>query len=1066
MNLIRHSIQRPTAVIAAVIMAVLFGLVALQTIPIQLAPDVSRPVISVSTNWPGAAPAEVEREILNPQEEALKGLQGLENIEGAAQDGRARVTLEFSIDQDMDKALLLVANRLDRVTGYPEEAGEPTLDTAGSEDNPIAWFRVVLADGSKRPIHTFGKIAEDLIQERLERVPGVGGVNIYGGSEQEMRVIVDPARMAQYGLTVPAVVDRLRAANASISGGDVEEGKRRYIVRTEGEFETPEQVAAVVLRTGQDPETGRIARVTVGDIGDVEFGYSKPTATIRANGRPAMGMSVTREIGANVIETMAGISAAVDELNEGPLPAVGMEIEQVYDETVYINSAIDLVIKNIWIGGLLAVAILLLFLRSGRATLVVALAIPVSVVASFVAMAMLGRSLNVVSLAGIAFAVGMVVDAAIVVLENIYRLRQQGRPAVKAAHDGASQVWGAILVSALTTVMVFIPIMAMKLEVGQLFRDIAVAISVAVVLSLIVSITVIPALAQRLLRRSVGGAGAGIRLPVIDHFGRAFMAGLMGLTRAVVRFKLLALFIVALVTSVTMAGTWYFLPPLEYLPEGNRNFVFGIILPPPGYNLETTTGIAQRVEDAVRPHWASETGPESAEGEPPKMGSFFFVALRSRTIMGANSVDPLRTKELIPIIRQPVFSEPGTFAVVRQPSIFGRGIGGTRSVDLDVAGGDLETILGVAQRTFGMVSTAMPREAGNQVRPRPGLELGAPEIRVLPDPLRLADNGVSARELGLTVDAFNDGLRVAEITVGGERINLMLMGPEDNVTETQGIAALPVVTRSGAILPASSLSSVVITAGPTEIRHMERSRTVTLQVTPAPAVALSDALRVLQTEVIDPLYEEGLPPGVKLRMSGTADKLAATWTEMKFDLLIALAIVYLVMAVLFESFFYPFIIVLSVPLATAGGVMGLQILGLYHFQALDMLTVLGFVILIGIVVNNAILLVHQTLYQIREEGMAYGDSIVEATRNRVRPIFMSTLTSVFGMLPLVLFPGAGSEIYRGLGSVVVGGLSLSALLTLTIIPPLLSLFLGVLEGSRSREAIGEDSPIDLPKAAE
>ncbi|MCK4867701.1 MAG: efflux RND transporter permease subunit, partial [Alphaproteobacteria bacterium] len=582
MNLIRHSIQRPTAVMAAVIMAVLFGLVALKTIPIQLAPDVSRPVIRISTNWPGAAPAEVEREILNPQEDALKGLEGLASMEGAAQDGRARVTLEFSVDQDMDKALLLVANRLDRVTGYPDEAGEPILDTAGSEDNPIAWFRVVLAEDSQRSIHTYGKIAEDLIQERLERVPGVGGVNIYGGSKQEMRVIVDPARMAQYGLTVSTVVDRLRAANASISGGDVEEGKRRYIVRTEGQFATPEHVAAVVLRAGQDPETGRVARVTVGDIGKVEFGYSKPTATIRANGRPAMGMAVTREIGANVIETMDGIRNAVDELNQGPLPSVGLEIEQVYDETVYINSAIDLVIQNIWIGGLLAVVILLVFLRSGRATLVIALAIPVSVVASFVAMAMLGRSLNVVSLAGIAFAVGMVVDAAIVVLENIYRLRQQGRPAAQAAHDGAKQVWGAILVSALTTVMVFIPIMVMELEVGQLFRDIAVAISVAVVLSLIVSVTVIPALAQRLLRRSVSAPGAGIKLPIIDQIAHAFMAVLMGLTRAVVRFKLLALFIVGLVTSVTAAGTWYFVPPLEYLPEGNRNFVFGFILPPPG----------------------------------------------------------------------------------------------------------------------------------------------------------------------------------------------------------------------------------------------------------------------------------------------------------------------------------------------------------------------------------------------------------------------------------------------------------------------------------------------------
>ncbi len=1066
MDLIRFAIQRPIAVMAAVIMAVLFGLVALKTIPIQLAPDVSRPVISITTNWPGAAPAEVEREILNPQEEAMKGLEGLQNMEGSAEDGRARLTLEFSVEQDMDKALLLVANRLDRVGGYPDEAGEPTLDTAGSEDNPIAWFRIVRLPGNEQPIHTFGKIVEDLIQERMERVTGIGGVNVYGGSKPQMRITVDPARMAQYGLTISELLGQLRAANASISGGTVDEGKRRYVVRTEGEFETVEQVAAVVLRTLRDPATGRIARVTLGDIADVTLDYEKRQSFLRANGRQAMGMAVTREVGANVIETMEGLRQTVRELNEGPLPQAGLQIEQVYDETIYISSAIDLVTQNIWVGGLLAVAILMLFLRSGRATLVVALAIPVSVVASFVAMAFMGRSLNVVSLAGIAFAVGMVVDAAIVVLENIYRLRQQGKPTLKAAYEGAKQVWGAILVSALTTVMVFIPIMVMKLDVGQLFRDIAVAISVAVVLSLIVSVTVIPALAQRLLSHEVAEPGAGIRLPGFDHFAHFFMTGLMALTKGVVRVKKLAVLIVVLVTSVCVWGTWYYIPPLEYLPDGNTNFVFGFIQLPPGYNLDTTLEVAERVESATRKHWASETGPESAPGEPPKMDSFFFVTFRSRTIMGASSVDPSRAKDLIPLIRKPVFSEPGAFPFVRQRSIFGRGIGGSRAIDLDIAGGDLATILDVAQDAFGRVGKTMPREQGAQVRPRPGLELGAPEIRVLPDPVRLADNGVSARELGLTVDAFNDGLRVAEITVGGERIDLMLMGPEGNVTATQGIAALPVVTRAGDILPVGSLADVVVTSGPTEIRHIERSRTVTLQITPPPEMALGDALDLLQSDVVAPLYEQGLPPGVKLRLSGTADKLAATWTEMKFDLLIALAIVYLVMAVLLESFFYPLIIVLSVPLATAGGVMGLRILGLYHFQALDMLTLLGFVILIGIVVNNAILLVHQTLYQIREEGMAYGDSIIEATRNRVRPIFMSTLTSVFGMLPLVLFPGAGSEIYRGLGSVVVGGLSLSAILTLTLIPPLLSLFLGILEGNRSQDAGGSDEETTLPKAAE
>ena len=1066
MNLIRTAIDRPVAVMAAVILAVLFGLVALNTIPIQLTPDLRRPVIQISTNWGGAAPAEVEREVINRQEEALKGLEGLKRMVARARDGNGEITLEFVVGQNMDKALLLVANRLDRVNGYPAEANEPTLRTSGADDNSIAWFRLTRMAGNTAPIHTFGDFATDVIKERMERVFGVGRVDVYGGGEREMRIVVDPAKMARYRLTVPQIVDRLRAANASITGGDVEEGKRRYTVRTDNEFKTPDQVKAVLLRSTDSGD--RIGRVTVGDIAEVRFDHKDPIARIRTTGVEAIALSVKRETGANVIETMQGLREAVAELQISVLPHAGLEIEQLYDETVYINSSIDLVIQNIWVGGTLAVVILLIFLRSGRATLVIALAIPVSVIASFVAMAALGRSVNVVSLAGIAFAVGMVVDAAIVVLENIYRLREQGIPAKEAAFRGAQQVWGAILVSALTTVMVFIPILIMQLDVGQLFRDIAVAISVAVILSLIVSVTVIPTLSQRLLGHAVQAKGGGLPLPVIDHFGRWFVSMATSFSRAVVRNKLAGIGIVVGLTVITGAATWKYLPKLEYLPKGNRNLIIGYIVPPPGYNLETTSGIAQGLEEAVRPLWASETGPESKLGEPPKMQLFFFVTFRELTIVGARAVDGRRVGELIPVLSRPVFREPGTFGSMSQRSIFGRGVRGARSIDLDISGPDLQAVIDVALRAVGHISQSLPRSQGNQLRPRPGLELGAPEVRIIPDPTRLADNGVSARDLGDTVDAFNDGLRVLELTAGSDRMDLMLAGPEGFVKETQGIGSLPIVTQSGAIVPLRSLAEVLVTSGPTSIRHVERERTVTLELKPTESMALGEALETLQKEVVNRLRGEGLPSGVRIRFSGAADKMVETWNEMRIDLLMALIIVFLVMAVLFESFLYPFIIMLSVPLATAGGVAGLVLLNKFHAtilpngsvigaQHLDMLTLLGFVILIGIVVNNAILMVHQTLYHIREEGMAHDEAIVEATRNRIRPIFMSTLTSVIGMLPLVLFPGAGSEIYRGLGSVVIGGLSLSALLTLAIVPPLLGLFVGVLEKRRSETTLDSET---------
>jgi len=1025
---------------AAVLMTIMFGLIALQVIPIQLIPDVRKPVITVRTVWPGAAPAEIEREIVNRQEEVLRGLEGLEEMTSRSEDGRSTITLEFSVSQNMDRALLLVSNRLDRVNGYPSEADEPSLDTAGSEDNPIAWIVLKKTDAkNQRLIQTYGDYVEDVIQDRIERVAGVSRVNVFGGSERELVLSVDPARLSRYGLTVPQVVDILRAANSSVSAGDVEEGKRRYVVRTEGEIKTPEQVRQVVLRSIKDPSSGRVSRVTVGDIGEVEFGYKEVAATIRHLGEQALAMNAVRETGANVIETMKGIKIAVAELNEGPLKQEKLHLTQVYDETVYIDSAIELVQQNIYIGGALAAMILLIFLRSARATLIISLAIPVSVVGSFVAMAAMGRSINVISLAGIAFAVGMVVDAAIVVLENIYRLRQEGKSRREAAYQGAQQVWGAVLVLALTTVMVFIPLLVMDLEVGQLFRDIAVAISVAVTLSLIVAITVIPALSNRLFKESFEDTSKTIRLPGIDQFGRFFVAFTIGSTRRVVESKILSLASVATICGIAGLASWAFLPKLEYLPEGNRNLVLGILMPPPGYNLATTTGIANDVEGAARPLWASVTGPEAEPGQPPKIENFFFVARRGTTFVGASAVQGERAAELIPVLRSEVFKEPGTFGFVTQPSLFGRSIGSGRSIDLNVSGPDLEKVLEVALQATGRIVRALPPQEGNQFRPKPGLELGAPEVRVTPDQLRLSDNGVSARELGATVDAFNDGLRIAEVTVGGKRVDLTLKGTQGKITSTQGIENLPIVTRSGNILPVSSVADVVVTSGPTEIRHHERQRTVTLEVRPRQSLPLEAAMEVLQAEVIEPLRKAGLPPGVHMEMSGTADKLTETWDAMVLELLVAVAIVYLVMAVLFESFIYPFVILFSVPLATAGGVGGLAVLNTFSHQPLDMLTLLGFVILVGIVVNNAILLVHQTLYHQREESMVLVEAILEATRNRIRPIFMSTLTSIFGMLPLVLFPGAGSELYRGLGSVVVGGLFLSAVLTLGILPPLLSL---------------------------
>lgn len=1054
MDIIRFAIDRPVAVIAAVIMAVLFGLIAITRIPIQLAPDVRKPIVVITTNWPGAAPSEVEREIINPQEEALRGLDGLEVMTSRARTGEAEVTLEFGIGTDMGQSLLLVSNRLDRVGDYPDEAGEPTLDTSGSDDSPIAWVLLTAREGNTRSMPTYGDFVEDVIKDRIERIEGVSAVNVFGGVTRELQVVVDPRRLARFDLTVPEVIRILRSENISLSAGDVEEGKRRYVVRAEGNLNTVEAIEEVVLRSGIG--TGGAGRVRVRDVAEVDFNFQDPNSSLRFRGEPGLAFNIVREPGANVIETMAAVQQVLAELAEGPVADAGLNMRQAYDETIYINGAIDLVTQNIWIGGALAAIVLLAFLRSPRATLVVSLAIPVSIVATFVAMAATGRTLNVISLAGIAFAVGMIVDAAIVVLENIYRLREQGKNRREAAYTGARQVWGAILVSALTTVLVFVPILIMQLEAGQLFRDIAVAISVSVLLSLVVAVTVIPALASRLLKR---GEQKKIGIWGLDHLARGFHAMVMSYVRMTVRFRTLGLLMVAVIAGGAAIATVTFLPRLEYLPEGNRNLVFGLIIPPPGYNLETTQTIAQRIESVARPLWEAAPATETEDGTPT-IENFFFVARPGASFVGASAVDGTRAGDLIPVLSRPIFAEPGTFGFMTQPSLFGRGVGGGRTIELNISGQDLDDILSVAGQAAGTISRLLPRSEGHQFRPIPGLELGAPEVRLIPDRLRLADAGLTGSDLALTVDAFNDGLRIAEITVGAERINLMLKGDPGLQLQkrTQDIGNYPVVTPSGQIVPVSALADVVVTAGPTEIRHRDRLRTVTLEVRPSDALPLEAAVELLETEVVSVLEEQGLPSGVRVSVSGTADQLSQTWQAIQINLAVALIIVFLVMAILFESFLLPLVIMISVPVAAAGGVGGLALLNTFQTQPLDMLTLLGFVILIGIVVNNAILIVHQTLYHLREEGMAPVDAIEEATRNRIRPIFMSTLTSVFGMLPLVIFPGEGSELYRGLGAVVVGGLSMSAFLTLLTVPPLLRLC--VRAPSQDDEAVLTQKPAE------
>jgi HAE1 family hydrophobic/amphiphilic exporter-1 len=1039
MGIIRLAIDQPITVAVGVLLLTLFGALALGLVPVQLTPNVDRPQAQVMTLWPGASALEVEREIVDEQEKQLKGLDGLLKLESTSSEGMGDIIMEFPVGTDVDSILLRVNNRLQMVPAYPPDADKPLIFSTHPAFGASAWFGLSAQPGNDVDMDTLKDWVEDEILPRFERVSGVAQAQVFGGRERQMQVIVDPKALAARMLTLTDVADALAAENQDYSAGEFDEGKRRYTVRTAGDYRSAADVENVIVTL----ENG--APVYVRDIAEVRLGFEKRRIFVRQRGVPGLAFSVSREAGSNALDVMGGVRAAAEEIRRDLTGPRGLRMDLVFDETEYIDASIGLVRSNIFIGGALAVMVLLIFLRSLSGTGIVALSIPISVVATFLVMAISGRSINVISLAGLAFAVGMVVDNCIVVLENIFRHRQMGKKRKKAALDGATEVWGAVLASTLTTVAVFLPVISVEDEAGQLFRDIAIAISAAVLLSLATAMTVIPTLTARILGR--GAANDDRAASLLHRADRALglfarlPEALAALTVWLGRGALRRVAVVVGLTALSLGGSWLLMPRAEYLPTGNSNYVQGFLIPPPGYNVEELLRIAHHVEDHLRPYWEVEPGSPEAEAlAGGGIGEFFFVAWGQTTFMGARANDGSRARELQDVLQESLNGIVGAYGIASQASIFARSMGESRVVFVDLRGPDLEELVAAGGALMGTITTTIP---GLQARPLTTIDLGNPELRLVPDRRRMADVGLTNRELGFTMNALVDGAKVSDYRIEGREIDLVLKASEEVVKHGQELAAIPITTSSGQMITVGSVTDIVEIGGPVAISHIERQRAVRIAAIPPEELPLERAMELIREDVIAPARESGLiPESMTAHLSGTADDLTRTRDALMGNFLLALAVTYLLMAALFQSWLYPLVIMFSVPLAMLGGFLGLRLVNaVVAYQAMDILTMLGFVILIGIVVNNAILIVHQCLNMMRREGRAYTDALPEAVRIRVRPIFMSTLTSIFGMLPLVLFPGSGSELYRGLGSVVIGGLALSTVFTLLVVPSLFSLTL-------------------------
>jgi len=984
MNAIKFSIEKPVTVIVGVILVILFGLIGLSRMPYQLSPTVIEPEITVTTSWSGATPYEVEREIIEEQEKVLKGIPGLTEMESASFNSQGTVTLRFNIGTDVDDALLRVSNKLDEVPSYPENVDKPIITATGAATSPVVWMVLKTIGDSQQSPYRYLTYFENNIRQYLERTEGVADLFVGGGTEKEMHIIVQPENLAAYGLTISELIEILRAENINISAGVMGVGRRDYRIRAIAEFKSADDIKNIVIRsTGQQ-------RIRVSDLATVKFGYQKLAAATLHMGQEGIAIGVKPEPGANILDLTDRLQEVVNRLNNEKLAAENIKLQWVYDQRPYIRGAIKLVRQNIFIGGTLAIIVLLIFLRNFVSTIVVATAIPISIIGTFTFMNLMGRNLNVVSLAGIAFAVGMLIDSAIVVLENIDRHCNMGKPVYQATYDGAREVWGAILASTLTTIAVFLPVIFMEEEAGQLFRDIAIAVTSAVLLSLFVSVSVIPMLAKHLFEMTGDKKSCQTHFHEVGNIGTRLVTGMMAVVKMATKNWIAQTATILTFSTISVFGAWLMLPKAEYLPQGNRNLVINILIPPPGLSVEERKAIGEHIYRFNQPYFGRDYNGF------PGIKDMFYVGAEQIMLFGAISTHEQRAGELLPLFRRTILSIPGMLGVSIQAGVFQTSLGRGRTIEVNIRGDDINRIVQAAGAMFGAIKKEIPEA---QIRPVPSLELLFPEARLIPLRDRIKAVGMTAREFGIVLDVLMDGRDIGDFKQEGQKkIDMVLKASEEDITTPEKLYHSMIAIPGGQIVPISSLSELDRTTGITQIRHLERQRTITLEVTPPFSIPLQEAMEIINAQVIIPMAGQGMLQGTDVGQSGVADKLTETRQTLQWDFILAAVIAYLLMAALFSNFIYPLVIMFTLPLAAVGGLLGLKLVNWFIApQPFDILTMLGFVILIGVVVNNAILIVHQALNNIRFNGMPYRQAVLESTRTRLRPIYMSATTSICGM---------------------------------------------------------------------
>ena len=1013
MKLVEVATRRRVAISMAAVTLVLFGLISLQDLKVNLLPDLSYPTVTVRTEYRGAAPEEIETLLTRPVEEAVGVVKNVQSVKSVSRAGQSDVILEFAWGTNMDRAGLEVREKLE-VLQLPLESSRPLLLRFNPATDPIMRFGLVAENSEEASLKSLRRFADEEIKKLLEPVEGVAAVKISGGLEDEIQIEIDQQKMAQLKLSLDMLSKRLAAENVNVSAGRLEQGSQRYLVRTINQFASVEEIGGLIVAPGENRP------VYLRDIAQIRAGYSEREAIIRMNGQEAVEIALYKEGDANTVSVAQGVTERLKSLVQDLPP--GMTIEKVDDQSIFIERAISEVVNAAILGGLLAVLVIFLFLRNIWYTLTIAISIPVSIVATFFLMGQAGISLNIMSLGGIALATGLLVDNAIVVLENISRYRAQGEGLVNAAIKGASEVGGAVIAATLTTIAVFLPLAFVEGVAGQLFRDQALTVTFALAISLAIAVTLIPMMAsasgQKLSAETATGRGK--RSAPVDRFGHWFS----GRYSRTLEWALNHRFVTLATASVLLALSVLVLSSVgtELVPQLDQGRFNVTLEAAPGTPLEETDRIAGELQ-------------RMAAGDA-SVGMIYGVAGSGNRI-DANPTESGENIARMLVVMNPAASGQDQRGVIRDLRASAMDIPGLdanfsspellsfdKPLEIEIQGYDLDSLRAASDEVLRRL-----RQSDRFADVESSLERGHPEIQIFFDQERAAALGLTVKEISDQVVGKIRGQVATRFSWRDRKIDLLVRLSEDERQSIAAVRELIINPQSEHPVPLSAVAEIRIAEGPAEIRRGDQERMALVQANLANG-DLGSAVDEAETLLAD----MQLPYGLSMSITGQSEEMEASFKSLLFALGLAIFLVYLVMASQFESLLHPFVILFSIPLAAIGVALALWLTG----TSLSVIVFIGLIMLAGIVVNNAIVLL-DLINQLRERGMDRISAITEGARLRLRPIMMTTLTTVLGLLPMALGLGEGSEMRNPMAITVIGGLLTSTMLTLLVVPVMYSL---------------------------